>query len=118
MSLVQHARSMSSIKTLASYSALFDDAFWVTRPLNDDEAHLKNACIYLADLLRGDRRHDGIMHLATYLREDAVRLHDVFDELEYQGLSQQRTMARRPGYDARSAHCTDPAYLSAGRANS
>ncbi len=81
MSLVQHARSLSSIKTLASYSALFDDAFWVTRPLNDDETHLKNACIYLADLLRGDRRHDGIMHLATYLREDAVRLHDVFDEL-------------------------------------
>ncbi len=82
MSLVRHARSLSSIKTLASYSALFDDAFWVTRPLNDDEMHLKNACIYLADLLRGDRRHDGIMHLATYLREDAVRLHDVFDELD------------------------------------
>lgn len=82
MSLVQHARSLSSIKTLASYSSLFDDAFWVTRPLNDDEIHLKNACIYLADLLRGDRRHDGIMHLATYLREDAVRLHDVFEELD------------------------------------
>ncbi len=81
MSLVQHARSLSSIKTLASYGTLFDDAFWVTRPLNKDEEHLKNACIYLADLLRGDRRHDGILHLATYLREDAVRLHEVFLEL-------------------------------------
>ena len=82
MSLVQQARSLSSIKTLASYSTLFDDAFWVTRPLNKDEKHLKDACIYLADLLRGDRRHDGLMHLATYLREDAVRLQDVFDELD------------------------------------
>ncbi|MCF6199132.1 MAG: phosphoenolpyruvate carboxylase [Hyphomicrobiaceae bacterium] len=82
MSLVQHARAMSSIKTLASYSTLFDDAFWVTRPLNKDEAHLKNACIYLADLLRGDHRHDGIMHLATYLREDAVRLQELFDQLD------------------------------------
>ncbi len=82
MSLVQHARSLSSIKTLASYSTLFDDAFWVTRPLNEDENHLKTACIYLADLLRGDRRHDGIMHLATYLREDAVHLHEVFAQLD------------------------------------
>ncbi len=82
MSLVQHARAMSSIKTLASYSTLFDDAFWVTRPLNKDEAHLKNACIYLADLLRGDHRHDGIMHLATYLREDAVRLQELFEQLD------------------------------------
>ncbi len=81
MSLVQHARALSSIKTLASYATLFDDAFWVTRPLNKEEEHLKNACISLADLLRGDRRHDGIMHLATYLREDAVRLHEVFEEL-------------------------------------
>lgn len=82
MSLVQHARSLSSIKTLTSYATLFDDAFWVTRPLNKDEVYLKNTCIDLADLLRGDRRHDGIMHLATYLREDAVRLQDVFDELD------------------------------------
>ncbi len=82
MSLVQHARSLSSIKTLASYATLFDDAFWVTRPLNREEEHLKNACIDLADLLRGDHRHDGIMHLATYLREDAVRLHDIFEELD------------------------------------
>jgi phosphoenolpyruvate carboxylase len=79
--LVRQARKLSSIKTLAAYASLLDDSFWVTRPLNDDEAHVKNACIALADMLRGDARHDGIMHLATYLREDAVRLNDVFAEL-------------------------------------
>jgi phosphoenolpyruvate carboxylase len=79
--LVRAARRLSSIKTLAAYASLFDDAFWVTRPLTDDEPHVKNACIALADLLRGDVRHDGIMHLATYIREDALRLNDVLVEL-------------------------------------
>ncbi|GBF25164.1 phosphoenolpyruvate carboxylase [bacterium MnTg02] len=75
--LVAHARRLSSIKTLVAYASLFDDAYWVTRPLHDLEPHIKDACLHLADLLRGDTRHDAMMHLATYLREDAVHLHDL-----------------------------------------
>jgi phosphoenolpyruvate carboxylase len=75
--LVHRAKQLSSIKTLVAYSSLFDDAFWVTRPLNDMEPHIKEPSLYLAGLLRGDPRHDGMMHLATLLREDAVYLHDL-----------------------------------------
>lgn len=77
MSLVSDARRLSSIKTLVAYANLFDDAFWVTRPNQDQEPHLKEPCLFLGDLLRGDPRHDAMMHLASYLRKDSVHLHDV-----------------------------------------
>lgn len=75
--MVAQAKRLSSIKTIVAYASLFDDAYWVTRPLNDLEPHLKEPCLLLADVLRGDERHDGMMHLATYLRDDAVYLHDL-----------------------------------------
>ncbi len=78
MTLVGHAYKVSGIKTLVAYSSLFDDAFWVTRPIDNMEEKIKGPCLYLADLLRGDERHDGLMHLATYLREDDVHLQDAF----------------------------------------
>lgn len=84
MRLVSHAERLSSIKTLVAYANLFDDAFWVTRPSNDLEPHLKEPCLYLADLLRGDPRHDSIMHLASYVRRDSVRLRDVFRDLGFE----------------------------------
>ena len=82
MSMVGHAYKLSGIKTLVAYSSLFDDAFWVTRPIDNMEAKIKGPCLYLADLLRGDIRHDGLMHLATYLREDDVHLQDAFQQLD------------------------------------
>ncbi len=82
MTMVGHAYKVSGIKTLVAYSSLFDDAFWVTRPIDNMEEKIKGPCLYLADLLRGDERHDGLMHLATYLREDDVHLQDAFRELE------------------------------------
>ena len=82
--LVSKARQISSIKTLVAYASLFDDAYWVTRPLNGMEHNIKSPCLYLADLLRGDYRHDAIMHLATLLREDDVHLAGLFDALGLQ----------------------------------
>ncbi len=79
--MVAHARQLSSIKTLVAYASLFDDAYWVTRPLNGMEHNIKGPCLYLADLLRGDSRHDSIMHLATLLREDDVHLAALFNSL-------------------------------------
>ncbi len=82
MSMVGHAYKLSGIKTIVAYSSLFDDAFWVTRPIDNMEEKIKGPCLYLADLLRGDERHDGLMHLATYLREDDVHLQDAFRKLD------------------------------------
>jgi phosphoenolpyruvate carboxylase len=86
VALVRRAKQLSSIKTLVAYSSLFDDAFWVTRPLNDMERQIKEPSLYLAALLRGDLRHDGMMHLATLLREDAVYLHDLLNHVGLKSL--------------------------------
>lgn len=75
--MVLRGKQLSSIKTLVAYASLFDDAYWATRPLNELEPNLKDPCLLLAEVLRGDERHDGMMHLATFLRDDAVRLHDL-----------------------------------------
>ncbi|MFD0986830.1 phosphoenolpyruvate carboxylase [Methyloligella solikamskensis] len=81
IAMVGHAKKLSSIKTLVAYSSVFDDAFWVTRPYGHQELHVKEACLYLADLLRDDRRHDAMMHLASFLRKDAIYLDDTFDDV-------------------------------------
>jgi len=81
IAMVAHAKNVSSIKTLVAYSSVFDDAFWVTRPYGNQEMHIKEACLYLADLLRDDRRHDAMMHLASFLRKDAIYLDDVFEDV-------------------------------------
>ncbi|XSG81151.1 MAG: phosphoenolpyruvate carboxylase [Methyloligella sp. ZOD6] len=81
IAMVAHGKKLSSIKTLVAYSSVFDDAFWVTRPYGNQELHVKEACLYLADLLRDDRRHDAMMHLASFLRKDAIYLDDTFDDV-------------------------------------
>lgn len=86
--MILRARQHSSVKSLVAYATVFNDAFWVTRPIEDMEAPLKGPCLLLADLLRDDLRHDRLMHLATYLREDDIYLHDLFTALgqeEWQG---------------------------------
>lgn len=81
IAMVQHAKMISSIKTLVAYSSVFDDAFWVTRPYGNQELQIKEACLYLADLLRDDPRHDAMMHLASFLRKDALYLDDAFEDI-------------------------------------
>lgn len=81
MALVRHGKQLSSIKTLVAYASLFDDAFWVTRPYDGQERPIKEACLFLADLLRNDSRHDGMIHLAAFLRKDALYLHDLLREI-------------------------------------
>jgi phosphoenolpyruvate carboxylase len=81
IAMVAHGKKLSSIKTIVAYSSVFDDAFWVTRPYDNQEPHIKEACLYLADLLRDDRRHDAMMHLASFLRKDNLYLDDSFEEV-------------------------------------
>ena len=86
--MINKARQHSSVKTLVAYASIFNDAFWVTRPIEDMEVPLKNPCLILADLLREDDRHDRLMHFATYLRKDDIYLHDLFAVIgmeEWQG---------------------------------
>ncbi|MBO6550281.1 MAG: phosphoenolpyruvate carboxylase [Rhizobiales bacterium] len=88
--MIARARQLSSVKTLVAYASIFNDAFWVTRPIENMESPLKRPCLLLAGLLRGDERHDRFMHLATYLREDDIYLHDLFKEL---GLDEWQSQA-------------------------
>lgn len=88
--MIARARQLSSVKTLVAYATIFNDAFWVTRPIENMETPLKVPCLLLAGLLRGDERHDRFMHLATYLREDDIYLHDLFKEL---GLDEWQSQA-------------------------
>jgi phosphoenolpyruvate carboxylase len=81
IAMVAQAKRLSSIKTLVAYSSVFDDAFWVTRPYDNQEVQIKDACLYLADLLRDDDRHDAMMHLASFLRKDMLYLDDLFDDI-------------------------------------
>ena len=78
VAMINKARQHSSVKTLVAYATIFNDAFWVTRPIEDMEVPLKDPCLMLADLLREDERHDRLMHFATYLRKDDIFLHDLF----------------------------------------
>lgn len=87
LKMVAHARRLSSIKTIVAYASLFDDAFWVTRPIAGMEAQIKEPSLYLADLLRGDPRHDGMMHLATFLRKDAIYLYDLMCDVDLRELT-------------------------------
>lgn len=89
IAMIARARELSSVKTLVAYATIFNDAFWVTRPIEDMEAPLKVPCLLLSDLLRDDERHDRLMHLATYLREDDIYLHDLFEVLGHQGWQSQ-----------------------------
>lgn len=89
ISMIARARQLSSVKTLVAYASIFNDAFWVTRPIENMEAPLKGPCLLLAGLLRGDERHDRLMHLATFLREDDIYLHDLFKELGDEGWQSQ-----------------------------
>lgn len=75
LGLIRRAKALSSIKTLAAYGALYDGAFWATRPYAENEPHIRTACLYLADLLAEDDRYDTTLKLATKLRIDAVHLH-------------------------------------------
>ena len=43
--MINRARQLSSVKTLVAYATIFNDAFWVTRPIEGMEVPLKTPCL-------------------------------------------------------------------------
>ncbi|MGP1254221.1 MAG: phosphoenolpyruvate carboxylase [Kiloniellales bacterium] len=79
--LVRRARELSSLETLAAYTALFDGAYWVSRPRSERETGLKESCLLLAEHLRDDQRFYAMLRLVSALREDAIHLDDLLGEI-------------------------------------
>ncbi len=75
--LVRAANSLSSIKTVAAYGELFNSAYWASRPYRGVENHLSAACQTLAEHLVSDDRAGVFRRLASRLRIDALKLHNL-----------------------------------------
>lgn len=99
--LVRRARELSSLETLAAYTALFDGAYWVSRPRSERETGLKESCLLLAEHLRDDQRFYAMLRLISALREDAIHLDDLLGEIGAE--------------TSRGLTATDPALLHALR---
>jgi len=78
--LVVEGRRRASLRTMVAYGSLFDAGFWAIRPHGDGQAHLTEACLYLADRLEGDDRYPAARELAARLRIDELLLHQFLAE--------------------------------------
>lgn len=75
--MLNASNSLASIKTLAAYGDLFNCAFWASRPYRGTEAHLEQACLSLAEKLEYDDRPGEARRLASSLRVDGLRFHQL-----------------------------------------
>lgn len=75
--LVRSANALASIKTVAAYGELFNSAYWASRPYRGMEAHLAGPCAALAEYLVKDDRVGTFRRLASRLRVDALKLHQL-----------------------------------------
>jgi phosphoenolpyruvate carboxylase len=75
--LVRSANALASIKTVAAYGELFNSAYWASRPYRGLEDHLTGPCAALAEYLVKDDRVGTFRRLASRLRVDAVKLHQL-----------------------------------------
>lgn len=80
MDLAVHVRSRASLRTLIAYGQLFDGGYWAARPHGAGQAHLTDACLYLAERFERDDRHAASRELATRLRIDELLLHRLLSE--------------------------------------
>jgi phosphoenolpyruvate carboxylase len=96
--LVRAANAVASIKTATAFGELFNSAYWASRPYRGDENHIAQGCLVLAEYLTSDDRTGVFRRLATRLRVDALKLHQLLALIpeEPGGLSpQDREHTRR-----------------------
>ncbi|WP_347302073.1 phosphoenolpyruvate carboxylase [Croceibacterium sp. TMG7-5b_MA50] len=79
--LVRSANALASIKTVAAYGELFNSAYWASRPYRGMEDHLMGPCAALAEYLVKDDRVGVFRRLASRLRADALKLHQLMSQL-------------------------------------
>jgi len=81
MDMVVSARKYGSLRTLIAYGTLFDGGYWASRPHGAGQAHLTEACLYLADRFESDDRYVATLELTTRLRIDELLLHRLLDSM-------------------------------------
>lgn len=81
MDMVAYAKRLSSLNTLSAYARLFDPGYWVSRAYSGVEEERSPSLRKLGRLLNTDPRHEAIMRLVHHLREDAIDLHGMLDQL-------------------------------------
>lgn len=85
MRMVAAAKQRSSLNAVGAYAGLYDAGFWTSRAYGGGEPELIHVFRRLATVLRRDRRHEQMMRLVHQLRHDAIRLHDILDDLDLDG---------------------------------
>jgi len=78
--LLVEGRRRASLRTLIAYGALFDAGYWAIRPHGPGQAHLTEACLYLADRLEGDDRYPATLELSARLRIDELLMYRLLGE--------------------------------------
>ena len=93
--LLRASNELASIKSLAAYGELFNCAYWATRPYRGTEGDLENACLALSEQLEEDDRPGEFRRLASSLRVDALRLHQIFARVDLGQSDSNREDTRR-----------------------
>ncbi len=92
--LIRAANALASIKTVAAYGELFNSAYWASRTYRGAEQHIAAPCLALAEHLTTDDRTGVFRRIASRLRVDALKLHDLLatipDEVPLAGREQVR----------------------------
>jgi len=81
MDMIAYAKRLSSLNTLSAYARLFDPGYWVSRAYSGAEEERAPSLRKLGRLLNTDPRHESVMRLVHHLREDAIDLHGMIDQL-------------------------------------
>lgn len=93
--LLRAANRLASIKTVAAYGELFNSAYWASRPYRGTETHLESACLALAERLESDDRAGEYRRLASRLRVDGTKLHNLLGRIPSEQMDDGREAVRR-----------------------
>lgn len=92
---IRGANAVASIKTVAAYGELFNSAYWATRTYRGAEQLIAAQCLALAEYFTKDDRAGVFRRLASRLRVDALRLHDLLTRLPQDEIATDRERVRR-----------------------
>jgi phosphoenolpyruvate carboxylase len=93
--LVRSANALASIKTVAAYGELFNSAYWASRTYRGAEQHIAAPCLALAEYLTTDDRAGVFRRLASRLRVDALKLHNLLAQIPDDAPLANREQVRR-----------------------
>ncbi len=83
--MIARAKQLSSLNAVGANAIIFDAGFWAQRASWAREPKLDDAFKFLAGKLLDDDRSQKIAGLAHYLRLDAIELHNILEEIGFEG---------------------------------